>query len=209
MKRLAGVGLFVAGAAAMLSLGTASADAPLHSTSSTLVCQAVVLYDQSDTCTVQVADTNSGSPTTPTGTVEFSTVTSGTFANPATCTLSALGSCQFTYPGWDVLGTRTLTATYDGDPIHARSSGTAEILVTAPIGGGPPCHVPNVKGKRLAAARTALRRSLCRVGAIDRAFSRRVKKGRVISEKPRHGKYLRLFAKVALVVSKGKRQARP
>ena len=198
----------VAGTVAMLSLGTASADAPLRSTATSVSCQVVVLLEQSDSCTVHVVDTGTGAATTPTGTVEFSSVSSGTFAGPATCTLSA-GSCPSTYTGWDLPGPRTITATYGGDSTHARSSGTQDIEVTAPIGAGPVVRVPSVTGKRLAAAKTALRRSRCRVGTIDRVFSKRVEKGRVISEKPGRGKVVGWGTKVGLVVSKGKRHARP
>ena len=192
----------------MLSLGTASADAPLRSTAASVSCQAVLLLEQSDTCTVHVVDTGTGAATTPTGIVEFSTVSSGTYAGPAPCTLSA-GSCQSTYTGWDRAGLRTITATYGGDSTHARSSGSEDIEVTAPIGPGPVVRVPSVQGKRLAAAETALRRSHCRVGKIGRRFSRRVQKGRVISQSPGHGKVVGSGARIGLVVSKGKRQARP
>jgi serine/threonine-protein kinase len=71
------------------------------------------------------------------------------------------------------------------------------------------CRVPSVKGKRLAAAKRFLRGSLCSVGTIDRAFSNRVAKGRVISARPGHGKFLPFHAKIRLVVSKGKPHARP
>jgi PASTA domain-containing protein/Big-like domain-containing protein len=207
MKRFAGVGLVVAGAAAMLSIGTASADPPLRSTSTSVSCEVVVAVGQSNTCTATVADTGTGPATTPTGTVEFSTVTSGTFVNGATCTLAA-GSCRFTYPGWDVPGARTIAAAYEGDSTHARSSGSQDIEVI--VGPRPPCcFVPRVRGERLTNARATLRRSGFSVGRIDRAFSRRVAKGRVISQKPRRGKIVAPGSRVALVVSKGRRHARP
>lgn len=211
MKRLGSAAIvlaLVAATAAMLDLGAASADAPLHPTSATLSCAVAVTFEQKAPCTVHVVDTDTASPSVPTGTVEFSTVSSGTFANPAGCTLSS-GSCQFTYPGWDTQGARTITATYDGDSSHARSSGTQVIQVIAPIGPGPLTHVPSVTGKRLAKAEKVLRHSRCRGGTIDRAFSKRVRKGRVISERPGRGTVVGLGARIALVVSKGKRHARP
>jgi beta-lactam-binding protein with PASTA domain len=67
------------------------------------------------------------------------------------------------------------------------------------------CVVPNVKGKTLKAARRALRAHDCAAGTIKRAFSKRVKKGRVISQKPKPRKRLRHGAKVKLTISKGKR----
>lgn len=197
----------VAGTAAVLSLGTASAD-PLRSSSTSLSCPAIVdLGGQTATCTASVADTDSGTATIPTGVVEFSSTNSHGVADRATCTLSQ-GSCSFTHIGWSTLGTRTITATYEGDSSHARSSGAQDIQVIAPIGPGP-CVVPDVTGTKLAAAKSLLRRGCVRLGAIDRAFSRRLGKGVVISESPGHGRIVRPGTKVVLVVSKGKRHARP
>ena len=70
------------------------------------------------------------------------------------------------------------------------------------------CTVPKLKGKRLKAAKRAIRAHDCSVGRIKRAFSMRIKKGRVISQKPKPHKRLRHGAKVNLTVSKGKRPAR-
>jgi beta-lactam-binding protein with PASTA domain len=47
--------------------------------------------------------------------------------------------------------------------------------------------VPKVKGKRLRAAKRAIRRAHCSVGRVRRAFSSSVKRGRVISQKPHPG----------------------
>jgi PASTA domain len=68
------------------------------------------------------------------------------------------------------------------------------------------CTVPNVKGKTIAAARSAIRARQCSVGRIRRAYSARVKAGRVIGQAPRAGARLRAGAKVNLVLSKGKRR---
>jgi hypothetical protein len=200
----------VVGTAAVLSLGTASADS-LRSTSTSLSCPEVVAVGgQTATCTANVTDTGTGTATTPTGVVEFSATNSHGVADRATCTLSS-GSCQFTHIGWASLGTKTITATYEGDSSHARSAGTQDIQVISPP--MPPplhCRVPSVKGKRLAAVKKFVRGSLCSVGTIDRAFSNRVAKGRVISVRPGHGKLLPFRARIRLVVSKGrKRHARP
>lgn len=197
----------VAGTAAVLCLGTASAD-PLRSTSTSVTCQQTVIVFQSDACTASVAVTDSGSGTIPTGTVEFFATTGGTSAQRATCTLAA-GSCQVTFRGWGSSGLRTVTATYEGDAGHAGSSGTQKVVVTAPIGPGPCCFVPRVKGERLVDAKRAIRRYGFSIGRIERAFSRHVHRGRVISERPGQGKLVARDAKVDLVVSKGKRHARP
>jgi Tol biopolymer transport system component len=67
------------------------------------------------------------------------------------------------------------------------------------------CVVPRVRGKSLKATKPALRTAHCQVGQIKHAFSRRFKRGRVISAKPGAGRQLPDGAKVALTVSKGRR----
>jgi hypothetical protein len=47
------------------------------------------------------------------------------------------------------------------------------------------CAVPKLKGKGLRAAKRALKAHDCSVGKIGRAFSKHVKKGHVISQKPK------------------------
>jgi beta-lactam-binding protein with PASTA domain len=49
-------------------------------------------------------------------------------------------------------------------------------------------------------------RANCRVGKVRRAYSKIVKRGRVISQKPGFGAVLPKGAKVTLVVSKGRRR---
>jgi beta-lactam-binding protein with PASTA domain len=68
------------------------------------------------------------------------------------------------------------------------------------------CVVPRVKGKVLRAAKRALKAHDCSVGKIGRAFSKHVKKGRVISQKPKPHRLLRHGAKVRLTVSKGRKR---
>jgi beta-lactam-binding protein with PASTA domain len=65
------------------------------------------------------------------------------------------------------------------------------------------CVVPNVKGKTLAAARSAIRAAHCQLGKVTHAHSKTVKKGRVISQKPRKGLKLAKLSKVQLVISLG------
>lgn len=68
------------------------------------------------------------------------------------------------------------------------------------------CVVPNVRGKALAAARTALARSTCALGKVKRKYSAKVKRGRVISQRPSPGARLAELAKVNLVLSRGRRR---
>ena len=69
------------------------------------------------------------------------------------------------------------------------------------------CTVQDVKRQTLPAAKRTIARANCRVGKIRRAYSKRVKKGRVISQKPRFGAVLRSGGKVNLVVSRGRRHS--
>jgi hypothetical protein len=69
----------------------------------------------------------------------------------------------------------------------------------------PPCRVPNLEGKTLIGARTALKRRNCAVGIVTRAFSSRVRAGRLISQQPRAGRVLPTGAKVRVKLSKGPR----
>jgi PASTA domain len=64
------------------------------------------------------------------------------------------------------------------------------------------CVVPRVQGRKMAAARKAIRRAHCRVGRVRKARSLRPS-GRVIAQTPRAGKRLPLGAKVNLVISRG------
>jgi hypothetical protein len=68
------------------------------------------------------------------------------------------------------------------------------------------CIVPRVVGKKLAGAKAALRRRHCRLGRLRRAYSPRLRRGRVLSQKPKPGRNLKRGARVNLVVSRGRRR---
>ncbi len=68
------------------------------------------------------------------------------------------------------------------------------------------CVVPNVKGKTLAAAQSAIAEAKCQTGTIQRAFSTKVKRSRVISQKPGPDTRLAEGGKVNLVVSRGRKR---
>jgi hypothetical protein len=67
------------------------------------------------------------------------------------------------------------------------------------------CNVQGVVGMTPAAAKRELARVNCRVGRVRRLYSKRVKKGRVISQKPQFGAVLPGGGRVNLVVSLGRR----
>jgi len=66
------------------------------------------------------------------------------------------------------------------------------------------CVVPNVKGKQLLVAEKALAAAHCAAGAIRKARSPHVKKGRVISQGTAAGRSLPAGTKVSMTVSKGR-----
>jgi serine/threonine-protein kinase len=68
-----------------------------------------------------------------------------------------------------------------------------------------PCVVPTLQGRRLAAARLALLMHGCGVGAIRLRYSRSVARGRVIGSRPAQGTRRRHGARVALLISAGRR----
>ena len=85
------------------------------------------------------------------------------------------------------------------------STGPYDFAVARYLAAPPPCKVPNVRGKKLAAAKASIKKARCAVGKVARKTSKRVKKGRVISQNPRPGASLPNNAKVKLVVSKGRK----
>ena len=104
-------------------------------TGTTVVCNYEFATMQ-DTCVASVGDGGSGTPSTPTGTVKFTT-TSGGFASGATCTLTAtplspsVASCQLIY-FTAYSGLPAISASYSGDANHAPSSGRTTFLGAAP-----------------------------------------------------------------------------
>jgi hypothetical protein len=67
------------------------------------------------------------------------------------------------------------------------------------------CNVQSVVGMTPVAAKQQILRGNCRAGKVSRLYSKSVKRGRVISQKPRFGAVLPGGAKVNLVISRGRR----
>jgi thermitase len=68
------------------------------------------------------------------------------------------------------------------------------------------CVVPNVKGKTLAVARTALVRAGCKLGRVRRTYSPRLRAGRILVQGRRPGIRLTGDTRVNVVVSRGRRR---
>jgi hypothetical protein len=110
---------------------------PPRSTATSVNCaDSIIQVGEPDQCTVQVTDTASGTPTTPTGSVTPSIDgPSGTYSsNP--CVLSESGSCSFTFTPSNychfllIPGCLSTVANYTGDSIHSPSQGLISIVIT-------------------------------------------------------------------------------
>jgi hypothetical protein len=106
-------------------------------------------------------------------------------------------------PGVEIRAVAIGNLTSDRRPDLATANGSTDDLSVFVNTTGV-CRVPNVRGKTLPAARRAITRVHCRVGKIRRAYSKGIKKGHVISGKPKVGTVL-FSGRVHLVVSRGRR----
>jgi uncharacterized repeat protein (TIGR01451 family) len=91
-------------------------------------------------------------------------------------------------------------ASQSPDPSSTNNTASVQTTVQAP------CIVPNVKGRLLPAARRALARARCKAGEVTRRYSRKVEKGRVVSQDEAPGTRLDPGTSVDLVVSRGRRR---
>jgi uncharacterized delta-60 repeat protein len=87
----------------------------------------------------------------------------------------------------------------------AMNAGGHEVVALARFLGDT-CVVPNVKRKPLAAAKRAITKTGCSSGKVKKAFSAKIAKGRVITQKPAARASVVAGTKVSLVVSKGRRR---
>jgi len=112
--------------------------------------------------------------------------------------------------------TVTLTATPDTGSVFSgwsdACSGTGSCVVTMSQARSVTvkftrvrCVVPKLTAKRLRAAKRALANAHCKPGKITKAYSKAVKRGLVISQRPKPGKHSPAGARVNLTVSKGKK----
>jgi hypothetical protein len=119
-------------------------------------------------------------------------------------TFSSGGACSnsgATFTMTSATGTCTVRYDQAGSSNYNAAPGITETVNALP----PQCVVPKLKGKRVKAAKRALKAHSCSLGKVKRVFSSRVKKGRVISQRPRPGRHLRHGSKIRLVISKGRR----
>jgi len=117
-----------------------------------------------------------------------------TFRYGTVLTLNAAATPRSLFKGWSgaCSGTAACTVT-----MSAARSVTATFAAR--------CIVPKAKGKALRTAKRSLVKAHCKVGKVKKAFSAKVKKGRVIAQSAKPGKKLAPRAKIRLTVSKGKK----
>jgi hypothetical protein len=98
-------------------------------------------------------------------------------------------------------GSCTVTASQPGSAnFEAATSVSRTFSITR-----PPCRVPKIVGKRLAAAKSALTRGHCATGKVRYRYSSK-KDGAVISQSRSAGRVLPANSKINLVVSRGRRR---
>src|SRR5436190_414132 len=119
-------------------IATASPAHAARTTATTVGCSpSSVPVDSPTTCTATMSDIDSGTRTTPTGSMRFSTSGAGSFSSTGICSLrptyfTGVAKCAVTYTP-TAIGTHTITAHYGGDGKHMPSSGSATVIVTSPI----------------------------------------------------------------------------
>jgi hypothetical protein len=114
----------------------------------------------------------------------------------ATVHLTAAGSC-------------TITASQAGDVNWEPApdvSQTFAIERAAPATPTARCRVPKVVGKRLVSAKRMIASRHCRTGKLIYAYSRKRKKGIVISQSRRPGRVMPVGTRINLIVSRGRRR---
>jgi beta-lactam-binding protein with PASTA domain len=101
--------------------------------------------------------------------------------------LTARGSCKLT-------GSQAGNANFNAAPVVSQA-----FAIVKPV-----CSVPKLVGKRLAAAKVALKQNRCRTGKVSYKSSRKAAKGRVISQSRRPGRSLPAGTKIDLVLGRGR-----
>ena len=150
------------------------------------------------TLTIAKAGGGSGTVTSNAGGINCGTTCAADFDSGTSVTLTATPGGSSTFAGWSgaCSGSSSCTVTIDAvKTVTATFSLVAQKVF---------CIVPNVKRKPLATAKRRIVAAHCRTGRVRKAKSTTVRKGRVISERPRAGKKLVRGSKVNLVVSRGK-----
>jgi chitinase len=106
-------------------------------------------------------------------------------------------------------GSCTITASQAGDVNYEPAPNVSETFVIERGVQATPtarCRVPAVVGKRLVSAKRMIASRRCRTGKVGYAYSRKRKKGIVISQSRRPGRVLPARSRINLIVSRGRRR---
>jgi hypothetical protein len=132
---------------------------------------------------------------------------SATASSGLAVSLAASGRCTVSRATVHLTGAGSCTVTA-AQPGDANFNAAATVSQSFAIAKAPVvvrCKVPKVVGKKLAAAKLALKRAHCATGKVSRAYSKKIKKDRVSSQSKRAGRVLPKNTKVNLVVSRGRK----
>jgi alpha-tubulin suppressor-like RCC1 family protein len=129
---------------------------------------------------------------------------SATGSSGLAVSFAAIGNCTVSATTVHLTGAGscTVTASQPGDANYNAAPDASHNFAIAPA----PCTVPNVVGKRVASAKLMIGKRHCRTGMVGYAYSRKHKKGIVISQSRRPGRVLPARSKIHLIVSRGRRR---
>jgi hypothetical protein len=100
------------------------------------------------------------------------------------------------------IGLCTVTASQAGDANFNPAAAVSRTFSIKAV----PCAVPKVVGKRLAMAKRTIVKRHCRTGKVGYAYSRKRKKGLVVSQSRRAGRVLPANSRINLTVSRGRKR---
>jgi subtilisin family serine protease len=104
---------------------------------------------------------------------------------------------------------RTPGAWWFGIRARDNAGNWTDTVVLGPFvitGVAPVCNVPRLRNLTVVGAKRLLVKRGCRLGRVTRAYSRRVRRGRVIAQKRTPGLRLKRGTKIAVVLSRGRRR---
>ena len=127
---------------------------------------------------------------------------SATASSGLVVSFAASGNCTISGATTHLTGAGlcTVTASQPGDANYNPAPDVSQTFSIAPA----TCRVPKVVGKRLPSAKRTIARRRCRTGKVRLAYSRKRKKGIVISQSRRPGRVLPAGSKISLIVSRGR-----
>jgi hypothetical protein len=131
--------------------------------------------------------------------MKYGSFTGASFPGPLVPAISPEQSAQVCGSGTGAIANPTPRATNNCNA----TGGTTGTTGTTGTGGTTACLVPNVKGLKLAAAKTKLKKAHCATGTVKRKTSTKAKKDRVIAQSIRAGTKRVANTKVGLTVGKG------